>query len=703
MPRSSRTFSAPVTAHLAAIAAAASLLLACAATKPEGPGQTSAPEAPDDAPVEAEPAAAEPRTIALTRTIHRAQMTEVFLDPGAHAALTLDADGGARLWPELAARPGLEAPIALPIEESTWVSLARVGDTQAYLVAAIDTAGGVRVGEVQVGAEARWRPLFEIPTTAPIYEIHALEGGRRLLALTRDHRIVLLDREGATLSAIDTPGYVPWQLRVAQRPGQAPAIVAVLAGPVRVQRIALADDRLEVVGEALEVALDRGPNRNDLLLSPDGAFVTSLRRPKAKGRGWSLEIIDLEGGDRRWIAGEVSSEVRPRLHVVEPTRALLESGDGLGHWVDLSAAKAVPAPVDRKALPLTPCEVVPLPGSSEGQRMLVALEAGVRAVPHRDGLIVDRLADADHLDLQVQRNAPIRAAIAPEGERAVWAWSDRLVLDAPSGEPRVVEGLESDVAMVAFVDEGRVLRLADDGTTTIHRWEDGGVLAKTRVSAEWGVRRAAFHRASVGIGGVLGIAAHRRSEPPRELLVGADGFGELRPIAAEEATRWPELLEISRSGAAARLLGVKAPSGLRAETLDGEGRLVVAYDDDEVRHLRRLSAEGATLADVVIDAGGIQSISAAPRGSLIAVIGQRSDGEILSVYDLDDGGRRWSRLYFDVMSLDWSADGARIAIAAQGGHILDAASGEIVRSRRELGIDARREPDAPTSPAVDAG
>ena len=39
--------------------------------------------------------------------------------------------------------------------------------------------------------------------------------------------------------------------------------------------------------------------------------MTALRRPKAEGRGWYLERIDLASGERRWLAGEVDTLVRP--------------------------------------------------------------------------------------------------------------------------------------------------------------------------------------------------------------------------------------------------------------------------------------------------------------------------------------------------------------------------------------------------------
>lgn len=123
-------------------------------------------------------------------------------------------------------------------------------------------------------------------------------GGERILALGVDHRLRLFDRGGALLDELAEHGLAPWQLRMVGR-GESLAAAVVLAQPTRVQRLSLADDRLQLLGEPRRIYNDRGPNLNDLQLLPGGTHVTAFRRPHAKGKQWSLELIDLASGEVR--------------------------------------------------------------------------------------------------------------------------------------------------------------------------------------------------------------------------------------------------------------------------------------------------------------------------------------------------------------------------------------------------------------------
>ncbi|MEX1366935.1 MAG: hypothetical protein AB1Z98_27660, partial [Nannocystaceae bacterium] len=273
---------------------------ACASRPADGPEGSATSQPPTEVTAEAEPPPApeaEPESYVLHRGLHGHDMTEAVLDARAESALTLDAAGGVRLWPQLGSAKA-KTPWVLPVHEPARMSLSRAADG-SVLVAFVDTAGGGRVARVELsGDEAVYRPLFEIPVTEPMFELHALDGGQRVLGLRVDHRVELFDAAGTVVSAIDEPGFVPWQLRVSERAGQAPSIVAVLAGPTRVQPIALGDDRLARKGEARTVVIDRGPNRNDLSLSPDGTTVAALRKPRSRKPRITIELVDLQTDER---------------------------------------------------------------------------------------------------------------------------------------------------------------------------------------------------------------------------------------------------------------------------------------------------------------------------------------------------------------------------------------------------------------------
>lgn len=671
---------------------------------------TSAP-APTEA-ATATTAASSPAADAaiLATGLHHGAMTEVILDPDGQAAITLDRDGGARLWPELRTARATP-PVVLPIAEPGWISFARAGD--GFVVAAVDTAGAARIGQLELRADApRWRPLFELPATDPLLEIHVLAGGERLLVLGLDHRLRLLDRTGRAVAVLDPPGFIPWQLRLAHVPGRDPAIVAVLADPVRVRPIVLRGDSLALGGEARQVALDLGPNHNDLALAPDGSFVTALRRPRSKGKGWQLERIVLATGERSYLAGEIDSTVRPRVHLVDAGRILLESGSGKGHWIDLLAA-VVPqpgAPFDRSKLPLTPATaIVDLPGSSADSRMQSTTAAGLRVVVVGDALIADPLADDHHIRFAADAFEPTRVAL--DGARLAFIADGRLFTEtlADPSPPRALGAV--DYAIDLFLDRDLLLVVASPNELTLRRWADGAVVDTARTREPWGLRGAAYHaeadgRARVAVAGRALV----------EFSVGADGLGE--PQTASDAS-WPELRRFLGATGAPLAAKIHKHTGDRVEA-----NLTAAAQDREYLYpahkFRRLyQLRGETVQAIEHFRGSNELLVPSPATARVAVVDHavirprfqfvdavREPDPVATVTVIDFAGDTpralWSRSFrAPGLDLAWSADGARLAVAGDGGHVFDATSGAQLWMRRDLGLSARREPDA--RPSTDGG
>jgi len=481
------------------------------------------------------------QSVPLVRSLHETTMSEVVLDARGEAALTLDTDGGVRLWPALRS-DAAGAPWALPVQEPNWLSLARDGG-EGFVVGFVDTAGGARVAHVVVeGGQARMVSRFEIPTTDPLLELHVLDGGERILALGLDHRVRLYDRTGALVGGIDRAGFVPWQLRVSERPGKPPALAVVLVGPPRVQTVVMNGDSLELVGEPRGVALDQGPNRNDLSLSPDGTTVVALRRPRAKGSRFTIQLIDLATNERRMMAIDVDGRVRPRLHLVDDQRALLESGTGQGFWVDLSAAKPWTSGTDKAAIDAlvpVPLQAVPLPASSQAERMHATVAAGVRAVPTPHALVVDALDEAGHLELGAAPVRPIATALDTTGTRAAWSLGRTILLDETDGGGllRELPALESPVVELAFVGDGALLALSADGRASLLRSEDGQTIASARVPLSWGLAASSFRREGAGAGS-LAVLTNRPQDPLQVLDVSGTGFGEGRQVPRSERVAW---------------------------------------------------------------------------------------------------------------------------------------------------------------------
>jgi hypothetical protein len=324
--------------QMSALVLASLLVMACGTHEPAITPPVEQVEQPEPVVEPAEPPTRDFGYLA-TRSARAAPIIEVVLDARASAALTLESDGHVRLQDSLAASAPL--PWQLPSQDPIWMTFARQRDAEAFTIALIDTTNGAQVLELRPSDRelARVEQRFAIPPSDPLLEIHVLDGGDRILALGIDHRLRLYDLAGQLLAELDARGFAPWQLRLTGGDGREPLHLAVtLAGPLRIQRVALDGDQLSPLGDAHELELDRGPNRNDLVLSSDGRFAAALRRHKANRPEWSVELVELETGARKLIAGSLDTSVRPRLHLLDGNTMLLESGSGRGYLVDLAQA-----------------------------------------------------------------------------------------------------------------------------------------------------------------------------------------------------------------------------------------------------------------------------------------------------------------------------------------------------------------------------
>lgn len=619
---------------------------------------------------EAEARAATRPAVALAAAMHHAKMTEVVPDPRGRAALTLDAEGGVRFWSDLRAQTA-PSPLSLPIEEPVWMSLARA--KTGWVAGFIDTAGGAQVGRIVIdGRGARWIPTFEIPSTEPLFEMHVLDGGARIVALTVDHRVLLWDAAGTVVSELDRAGFVPWQLRVAQPPGAAPSVVAVLAGPVRVQPLAITGDRIAVTGKAHQVALDRGPNRNDLALTPDGKSVLALMRPAARSPRFELEVIEMSSGRRRILAGDSDLRLRPRMHATDAARVLLESGSGKGFWVDLEAATAWPpaeGEPDRAAIPTISIAPFDLPGSSESTRMHAVTVMDQRLVPTEAGLVVGAIAGAPSRTFGSRELDATAVALDATGERVAWGTSAGIVLEDVEGEAptRDLASPEDGVALLAFVGGEHLVVMNGKGRASLRRIEGDQDVQTQSIPFSWGISNSAF-RMREGGSGELVLSSLKPSEALHVLPVSEGGLGEVRDIPRAQQSDWPEAGKprnmASRDWTAA--IGLPFDElGLRpAEVLftepDPTGRRIVIAQKS--RHNEGFDQD-------------LEQWKVGPHDF------------VLTIVDRETRARLWTLPAKGLADLAWSGDGERLAVVSgQGGFVLDASTGTPMLERRDRGL-----------------
>lgn len=674
-----------------------SLLAACVLTGCNHPGAEPAHNPASPATAEADliretssataaaPAAraVEVESYGLRRLTHRADLVDAYADPAGVFVASTDEDGGVRLW-----RVGDEAdttPVELPVQQPAWLSLGAIDDTNA-LVAAIDTTGGAIVWKVGLGPDApQAQVAFEIPPTDPLFEIHVLDGGNRILALGIDHSIRLYDAAGTVVGTLTEPGFIPWQLRVQQKPGKTPELAAVLAHPVRIEALSLSGDKLARSGTAHRVVLDQSPNRNDLALTPDGRTAVSLKRPRSRGRTWAVELVDLETGTRRVLAGENRGRVRPRMHLLDDDRLMLEDGEEHGTFYSLADAQPLTTPigdVDLESLPVaTPAGQRSLEHSMIGSRMRAIVVGHTRIGVGSGHLVVDDLDGEDHSKLDAAPLITRTVALSPDSSEVAWVEGDDVVARAvePDAPSRVLGSFKEPTAL-HWVSTQRLVVVTKQGRVRLLDSADGTEVATLAVEQSWGVKSTTLLRDTPAASATLVLQPVKKRAPVRAVQIGdatlktvarPSSDTSFQPADSEPAARWLEDLGHSTE-AVGELRWIRSEASAHIGITKGQTpRVWIAASDTAPRSLRlhpgkvtraRVSADGRWLA--VLNEGF----------GWFPAHGKSN----VTVIEVESGRRVFARPVTLGASFGFSSDGHGIAIGDQrGAAVFDTATGDL--------------------------
>ncbi|MEM6289794.1 MAG: hypothetical protein AAGA54_00970 [Myxococcota bacterium] len=601
-----------------------------------------------------EPVVTEPApSMALVRAEHQHPMTEVVLSPSGASALTLDAQGGVRLWRDVTAD---DVPIELPVEEPLWMSVAESED--GLRVAFVDTAGGSFVATVTFSEEGvSWRPAFEMPPTDPMFELHVLEGGARILALGVDHRVRLYDARGTTLATLDEHGVIPWQLRVGTDAQGKPVAAAVQFSPVRIQRLSLDEDRLALVGEAHTIGIDQSPNRNDIAMSPDGSYVTAMQKTDPKRGRFELEIIDLQDGSRRMLVGESDTLFRPRVH---PLHEAILAETGSGQALRLSLDEAVPwtPGADRALLEPAAATTVPLSGSDDDSMMHATLQRGRHASARGDTLFVQSIDRQTKVERRPAPFVPVAAALDHAGTTVAWATETSIELEGPGGRTSLAASGEP-IVVIGFGHEDTLVTVDAKGTAQIRTRASGEVLDEAALTVSWGVLDHGWRVTATG--GTVVLGDDKPSAPLQVLHVEGTHFGAREAVATGKRASWPE-------GGKPR----------RVDSADWMTAMGLDLDALEIppEALRTVRPNADDSLVIVHQARRFQGFDRA-RG-----VWKRGEAGVLTGVDAKTSKRLWSRAVDRVEDLAWSGDGSRfVYVDGTGGYVCDAATGETLSQR----------------------
>lgn len=584
-------------------------------------------------------------SVALRAHRHRGSMHEVALSPDGAAALTLDRSGSVRLWTKVSDEA---VPFELPVREPLWMSLA---PTQGgYLAAFVDTSGGSHVGRITVNdGKATWTAAFDVPPMDPMFELHVLPGGDRILALGVDHRVRLWDGDGKTLAELDEHGVIPWQLRVEHDEAGVHAAVVQFA-PVRIQRLDIADDGLKLIGDAHTIAIDQSPNRNDIGMSADGRYATAMQKREPKSGRFEVELIDLADGTRRMLVAESAERVRPRIHPGSDA-VLAETGGGTAMRLPLDQAVPWQPGMDRDALtPIQP-EVVSIPGSTEDSMAHATVRGGTRALAW-NGTLYAHAVDGDASATASRRSfAPEAVGLDAEGGTVAWATKDAVVIEPIDGsaEPRVFSGGGETPELIAFAGDDHWVSLDAKGKVVLRDREGGDVIASTSMPVSWGVAVAGWRPTASG--GSIVVGSTKPSASLEVLVVENGSLGEAQTIPLRDRADWPE-------GGKPR--GSESVDWLKAQGLD-------------------MGALGLRSFEVVA------TVPEPGRDRTVVVQFEHGfnmwGGAHMTM--VDEGKRVWVHETSSLESTAWSASGSHFAyVNGSAGYVLDADTGAIVHERR---------------------
>lgn len=392
---------------------------------------------------------------------HGAAITELVLSVDGRAALTVDARGGMRLWPDLDSDdPAVAEPRVVPGAAPRRVSVG--GTDDAHLVAYIDAAGAGHL--LALDRSGTWRERVATSPADLLLQLEVLADGR-LLGLGADRVIRLLSSSGAELARVDRPLFRPGELHVG-RDGRRALAVTVDADEqsraldLTAQRLAIGADSITLVGD--EVSLDD-------IAPPFAVAPTADAIAAFADRGGTRELVVAElagGGTPVPLNPAHEAATAQRLEFVGPRELFVEHSAGPNHLVAAATDRVLPRPSLRFANGQTS------PLGTRDNRVVIASGSW---------LFVQRPRQGTHAYLGYAPFQPNAGAVSPSAERAAWVAGGHIYVEptrADAGADTVrLPAAQPGVYRIGFLDDAHLLLFDSQGGMRIVDAVTGAAIA----------------------------------------------------------------------------------------------------------------------------------------------------------------------------------------------------------------------------------
>lgn len=633
---------------------------------------------------------------------HTANIDLVAVSADGKAAVTRDQIGGVRLWPSL---DGEVEPIPIPERGAQAISVeSRKG---GHIVGIVDAAGGGKI--FSVGDDGKVEVTGEMPPFQPLFELHALPGGNRLLALYKDHSVVLVDHKGKQIAKAEERRFRPTSLALGQDGKSFVAVLKQASGnSAELQRMQIAKKgdvvTIERVGSPTLVNSTTQLISSTLVISPDGKRAAWTARPS--GAAWEIEVGDLtsDAAPSKFTV-QIPTHLTPNLGFVGEDKILASGNDGTLSWLyDLTRESTHP----RTA---SPQDFV-----NQGRASMV--RGGTQVSGHGTWLFVHEVQRRKHRFLGYRAFQTQSVALSPSGEHVAWSYVGGPVFVEPlSGSGNATQlNLDPMLAVfrVRFFDDAHLITVGSSGALQLIEWRTGEVVAESGIN---GAIRNVHFEPTRGL-----LLVERHNNDARLFELSAKGFSDPYVIADQafrtgllakgidgndKAVMWSLdssnrmrlytmkhlRSDLSREGTEA--LGKALPSGSVAPlAIDQAGRRYgVRWNGSR---MELFVQTGEKVQTAVAPAGDVNQIVPSPDGRRFLAIHQRGNNASLSAHDSKTLEELWnySTGVFN-NEVVWSRDGRYVGIAANtGAAVLDGDTGESVRQRCGLQFGAMHSPPA---------